>query len=267
GLERLCLVLQGRPTVYETDLFRPIISTVEQLTGLSYDGSVEDAGAAGSSAGTARRRAFGIRVLADHARSMTFLVGDGLEPSNEGRGYILRRIIRRAIRHGRMLGLERPFLKDLSASVIERMAGAYPNLSQDRLAIFNVIEAEEEKFNQTLSQGLSILNAMVSSLRHGQQLPGSDAFRLYDTYGFPLEVTQEILAERGLAVDETGFLAELEQQRARSRAALRTGPGLGTSPETYREVLRRTGPVEFLGYDTCEAEGHVVAILRQGEAV
>ncbi len=265
GLERLCLVLQGRPTVYETDLFRPIISTVEQLTGLSYDGSVEDAGAAGSSAGTARRRAFGIRVLADHARSMTFLVGDGLEPSNEGRGYILRRIIRRAIRHGRMLGLERPFLKDLSASVIERMAGAYPNLSQDRLAIFNVIEAEEEKFNQTLSQGLSILNAMVSSLRHGQQLPGSDAFRLYDTYGFPLEVTQEILAERGLGVDETGFLAELEEQRRRSRASAKGAAGPSVHPDAYRPIRTHAGPTTFLGYETTTADGEIRAIVVEGE--
>ncbi|HLY67023.1 MAG TPA: alanine--tRNA ligase, partial [Chloroflexota bacterium] len=208
-----------------------------------------------------------MRVLADHGRSMTFLVGDGLEPANEGRGYILRRIIRRAVRHGRMLGLERGFLSELSASVIECMSGAYQNLWHDAAAILGVIVTEEDRFNQTLTQGMVILESMLENLEAGEHLPGIAAFRLYDTYGFPLEVTQEILAERGFGVDETGFLAQLEQQRTRSRASAKSGVSLGTSPDVYRDVLKRAGPSQFLGYETCDAEAEVQAILKGGEPV
>ncbi len=249
GLERLCLVLQDKPTVYETDLFWPILEQVQALTGREYE--------------TATHKS--MRVLADHGRAMTFLVGDGLEPGNEGRGYILRRIIRRAVRHGRLLGLERPFLSELSSAVIERMSSAYPNLQADRAGILATISAEEEKFNQTLAQGMSILESMIENLDRGEQLPGIAAFRLYDTYGFPLEVTQEILAERGFGVDETGFMAQLEQQRRRSREAAKGGAGFGTSPDTYRDVLKAAGPSEFLGYETCEADGEIAAILKSGE--
>src|SRR5207237_1878236 len=128
---------------------------------------------------------------------------------------------------------------------------AYPNLKHEQASILEVIGAEEDKFSQTLAQGLSILNSMVDTLERGEQLPGIAAFRLHDTFGFPLEVTQEILAERGFGVDETGFLAQLEQQRARSRAAAKAGAGLGTLPDVYRELLKQTGPSEFLGYETC----------------
>ncbi|MFI5266635.1 MAG: alanine--tRNA ligase [Chloroflexota bacterium] len=251
GLERWCIVLQDKPTVYETDLFWPILERIQSLTGLEYESA----------------RARSMRVLADHGRAMTLLVGDGLEPGNEGRGYILRRIIRRAVRHGRLLGLERPFLRELSTAVIDRMAAAYPNLSEDRAGILGAIEAEETKFNQTLAQGMSILDSMIENLGQGEHLPGIAAFRLYDTYGFPLEVTQEILVERGYGVDETGFLAQLEQQRSRSRAAVKGGSGLGTSPDVYRDVLKQAGASQFLGYEACEAEGEVVGILRNGQPV
>jgi len=251
GLERWCLVLQDKPTAYETDLFWPILEKIQQLAGRPYE--------------SASQRS--MRVLADHARSMTFLVGDGLEPGNEGRGYILRRIIRRAVRHGRLLGLERPFLEELSGSVIERMAMAYPNLGRGRAAILSAVAAEEAKFNQTLVQGMSILDSMIENLGQGEQLPGIAAFRLYDTYGFPFEVTQEILAERGHGVDETGFLAQLAQQRRRSRAAVKGGSGLGTSPDTYRDLLKQAGPSRFLGYEACEAEGEIVGIVNNGQPV
>jgi alanyl-tRNA synthetase len=270
GLERLCLVLQEKPTVYETDLFWPTLVKVQQLTGREYRAPAAEArgGSAGNSEpGTRQAEIRSMRVLADHARSMTFLVGDGLEPGNEGRGYILRRIIRRAVRHGRLLGLERPFLKELSTTVIERMAAAYPNLRQDREQILSIIALEEERFNQTLSQGMAILESMLGNLEQGEQLPGIAAFRLYDTYGFPFEVTQEILAERGFGVDETGFLALLEQQRTRSRAAAKGGLGLGTSPDVYRDVLKWAGSSTFLGYDTCEAGSEVRAIVKDGQPV
>jgi alanyl-tRNA synthetase len=249
GLERITLVLQDKDTIYETDGFWPIVEKIQALTGRAYDDKSER----------------GMRVLADHGRAMTFLVGDGLEPGNEGRGYILRRIIRRAVRHGRLLGLERPFLKDLSQAVIERMGGTYPNLKQDQAVILGAIAAEEDKFSQTLTQGLAILNSMVANLEPGEQLPGIAAFRLHDTYGFPLEVTQEILAERGYGVDETGFLAQLEQQRTRSRAAAKGVVGLGTPPDTYRELVKQTGPSEFLGYESCEAEAEVAGIVKGGQ--
>jgi len=258
GLERICLVLQDKPTVYETDLFWPILEKVQQLTGRPYDPHPSPLP---EGEGTVRS----MRVLADHGRSMTFLVGDGLEPGNEGRGYILRRIIRRAVRHGRLLGLERPFLTELATAVIERMANAYPNLAHDRTSILEVIGTEEEKFNQTLAQGMSILESMLENLDKGEQLPGIAAFRLYDTYGFPLEVTQEVLAERGFGVDETGFLAQLEQQRTRSRAPVKGGAGLGTLPDVYRELMKRTGPSEFLGYETCEGDGEIVGLVKNGE--
>ncbi|HLG73907.1 MAG TPA: alanine--tRNA ligase [Chloroflexota bacterium] len=249
GLERLSRVLQGKATVYETDLFWPIIERIQTLTGRAYEPATHRS----------------MRVLADHGRAMTFLVGDGLEPGNEGRGYILRRIIRRAVRHGRLLGLEKSFLKDLAGAVIERMSAAYPNLSDDRERILGVIGAEEERFNQTLAQGMTILESMVENLQAGEQLPGIAAFRLYDTYGFPLEVTQEILAERGFGVDETGFLAQLEQQRTRSRAAAKGGHRLSTSPDVYRDLLRQAGASEFLGYETCEADGKIVGIVKDGQ--
>jgi alanyl-tRNA synthetase len=277
GLERWCLVLQDKPTAYETDLFRPILEKIQTLTGLGYDPKARPDPGAGAALGLSSQSpgvstqhrlfstAFSMRVLADHGRAMTLLVGDGLEPGNEGRGYILRRIVRRAVRHGRLLGLERPFLVELSGAVIDRMAAAYPNLRQGQAAISATIAAEEAKFNQTLAQGMNILDSMIENLGQAEQLPGIAAFRLYDTYGFPLEVTQEILAERGHNVDETGFLAQLEQQRSRSRAKVKGGGSAGgTGLDTYREVLEQAGPSQFLGYEGLEAEGEVVAIVKHG---
>ncbi|MDE3075900.1 MAG: alanine--tRNA ligase [Chloroflexota bacterium] len=247
GLERWSLLLQGKPTVYETDLFGPIIQRVEGLSGQRY--------------GQDLKRDRAMRVLADHGRAMTFLIGDGLEPSNEGRGYILRRVMRRAVRFGRLMGLEQTFLPDLAQGVVDRMAAAYPNLSERRSHILQVVGAEEDKFNQTLTQGLNVLNEMLASALRGDRLAGSEAFRLYDTYGFPLEVTEEILAERGMDVDREGFEQELERQRSRSRAAGRSGVTLTAPPDLYRSVRQAHGPTTFLGYDTTAAEATVVAIL------
>ncbi|MBV9120997.1 MAG: alanine--tRNA ligase [Chloroflexi bacterium] len=248
GLERLCLVLQGKATVYETDVFWPILEMVQELTGRSYEAVTQRS----------------MRVLADHGRSMTFLVGDGLEPGNEGRAYILRRVIRRAVRHGRLLGVERPFLAELCGRVIDRMQTAYPDLGSHREHILETIVQEETKFNQTLAQGLGILNSMLETVPSGEALPGISAFRLYDTYGFPFEVTQEIAAERGFAIDETGFLAQLQQQRERSRAAVRSGSALTNSPDLYRSLPR---PVNFLGYETTAADATIVALIKGGQVV
>ncbi|MBV8087808.1 MAG: alanine--tRNA ligase [Chloroflexi bacterium] len=253
GLERWSLVLQHTNTVYETDLFAPILDRVQHITGSEY--------------GKDEKRTFGMRVLADHARSMTFLVGDGLEPANEGRGYILRRIIRRAVRHAQLLGVKDLMLQRLCEAVIERMSGGYPELARNREDILTRVEAEEIKFRETLAQGLNILMNMIDGLPHDSQLPGEAAFRLYDTYGFPLEVTKEILAERGYTVDETSFLAELQAQRNRSRASIQGGVKLaGTSQDAYREVVARAGATQFLGYETTEADARVAAILVDGQS-
>ncbi len=250
GLERWALLLQDKETAYETDLFWPIIQRAEQLTGLRY--------------GDNPKRDFSMRVLADHARSMTFLTADGLEPSNDGRGYILRRIIRRAVRFGRLMGVEKPFLRELSQSVIDRMSSAYPVLRERQSEILAAVVAEEEKFSQTLSQGLNVLNELLASMKEGDRLSGADAFRLHDTYGFPLEVTDEILSERGIDVDRDGFHAELERQRARSRSSAKGGITLTASPDVYRSVREASGATAFLGYDATQAEVRVVAILVNG---
>ena len=208
GLERAAAVLQNKPNVYETDLFRPIIDAVCQLAGVEY-GQSSDAGADTD---------YAIRVVAEHARAASVLISDGVVPSNSERGYVLRRIIRRAIRYGRQLGLDQPFMTDVANAVINRFAAAYPALAENRDFIRRVVRIEEERFAETFERGNNILRDILSSAPpEGMQfISGNDAFVLYDTYGFPPELVDEIgRREYGLAVDMDGFNAEMAAKRER----------------------------------------------------
>ena len=250
GLERLTAVAQGKLSNYDSDLFRPLLAAVGTRAGAQY-GEEE----------TADRS---MRVIADHLRAITFLMADGVLPSNEGRGYVLRRILRRAARHGRLLGITEPFLHGLTATVVEQMGGAYHELRGAAGTVAEATRGEEERFIATLDQGLPILTDMLSKVRAaGQQtLSGADIFKLYDTYGFPMDLIAEAGREQDIRLDETGFEAAIEDQRTRAR---RTG---GFETETARPVLReltgRVGTTAFVGYDQLNAEG-VVQVLLKGD--
>ncbi len=253
GLERAAAVLQGKPNVYETDLFRPIIDTVCRLTGRQY----------GADADTD----YAIRVVAEHARAAAFLIGDGVAPSNSERGYVLRRIIRRAIRYGRQLGLDRPFMTEVAAAVGERFAAAYPALSENGDFIRRVIGLEENQFLDNIRHGMPILENTLHDLKAGAAgaIPGQEAFVLYDTYGFPPELVDEIgRREYGLAVDMDGFNAAMDAKRERDRAGHQTRGSMGIV--TAYENLG-AGRIAFDGYGRTTLESRIVGILRDGAAV
>jgi len=274
GLERLTSVIQQVPTNYDTDLFTPIHAAMRELLG--HDPESFEA------------ERFSYQVIADHSRAVTFLVADGVAPSNEGRGYVLRRILRRAVRHGLLLGRREPFMDVTGAAVIDIMKGAYPYLEEQRERILKVIRQEEAQFARTLETGTSHLEAALAPLttadgttgqpaqrvigRLPDSLPadaptlaGDVAFRLHDTYGFPVDLTVDMAAEYGVRVDRDGFAVAMAEQKERSRkgtkAELTRQAGLG---EIYQDILRRVGETKFLGYDGTEAETKVVAILRDG---
>jgi len=266
GLERIASVVQGVTSNYDTDVFAPIHERVRELLG--QDPEAFEAGR------------FSYQVIADHSRAVTFLVADGVLPANEGRGYVLRRIIRRAVRHGRLLGRREPFLGETAKVVISSMAEAYPHLAERRDEILAVIEREERQFNRTLEAGMGQLEEALIPLTSearviGRQadklaadapvLPGEIAFRLHDTYGFPIDLTVELAAEYGVRTDLAGFSDALAEQRERSRANTKTGlAAAAIASSRYAEILGRTAATEFLGYETTMAEGRVVAILRDG---
>ncbi len=252
GFERLTMILQDKPTVYETDLFMPIIERAAGVAGVRY--------------GTNERVDFSLRVIADHSRAVTFLIADGVLPSNEGRGYILRRILRRAVRHGRLLGLERPFLSEMVGVVIQIMGSAYPELNQRRDFILKIVEMEEGRFSQTLTVGLSVLDQMIVKAREvGQdRLSGDDVFRLYDTFGFPVELTVELAREAGLSVDLEGFERAMERQREKARAAAKFGVGPRQSLEAYAQLPL---DVTFLGYERLDATSQIVGMIVAGQLV
>ncbi len=266
GLERLTSVIQQVPTNYDTDFFTPIHAAMRDLLG--HDPEAFEA------------ERFSYQVIADHSRAVTFLVADGVVPSNEGRGYVLRRIIRRAVRHGRLLGRREPFMDVTAGVVIDVMKDAYPNLVEKRDKILKVIRQEEAQFARTLETGTSHLEAALAPLTRSERsigrrpeslpqdapvLPGEVAFRLHDTYGFPVDLTVDMAAEYGVRVDREGFAAAMAEQKERSRkgtkAELARHAELG---DLYQAILRRAGETRFLGYDATEAEGRVVAILRDG---
>lgn len=253
GLERLAMVLQGKESVFDTDLFRPIIDRFAAIANTSY--------------GHDATHDMSLRVIADHGRALVFLAADGVLPSNEGRGYIFRRLLRRAVRHGKLLGLDKPFLSEAADTVINLMKGHYAELGQQRDRIVEVISLEEKKFNQTLNAGLSLLTGLLEELQHKghHAIPGEEAFKLYDTHGFPLELTQEVAAEHGLTVDVSGFEQAMQQQQQRSRATGAFTQAQDDQP--LAEVLKRVGPTEFTGYDGITGSGNVVALIVDGAEV
>ena len=249
GLERMASVAQGKRSNYDTDLFQNVIRAVEKVSGKRY-GKVADDDVS-------------MRVIADHARASTFLVGDGVLPSNEGRGYVLRRIMRRAIRHGKRLGMEKLFLPAICDAVIEEMGSAYPETAGNRPFILKVAEQEEEGFRRTLDKGLAILEEEMRGLgaRAEKVIPGKVAFQLYDTFGFPMDLTRVIAAENGLGVDEAGFDRAMAEQRARSEWK---GSGETAVAELHRQIAAEVGDVKFVGYDAPTAKAEVKALLVNG---
>ncbi len=258
GLERILCLLQGVDSVWETDLMQPLIDQACSLTGRSYTpGDYDDP------------TSFSMRVLAEHARSSTMLVSDGVFPSNENRGYVLRRIIRRAVRHAYSLGTDKLVMPSLVETAIDVMGAAYPDVAKNRDFIVGVLTREEERFRQTLKTGLTILEDELAShaAAAGGTLPGATAFLLHDTYGFPLELTQEISAERGVEVDGEGFAAEMNAQRTRAKAGRKGATTDDDRLDTYREVVDQFGITEFVGYtvDTVEARVLHVAPAADGD--
>jgi len=252
GLERITSVVQGRRSNYDTDLFQPIIQAVARRAGTSYGASAEGD--------------ISLRVVADHLRAMTFLIGDGVMPGNEGRGYVLRKIMRRAMRHGKKLGLEEAFLHDLVSVVVDRMAGAYPELRTQAPSVARVVRSEEERFGSTLKQAMVEFGKTVEKLRRagkGSVIPGPDAFRLYDTYGLPIDFLEELAQDYELTVDHEGFERELEGQRDRARQSSKMGAVTGDP--LYMGLLEK-GATRFLGYDSLvHEEARVLAVLRDGQ--
>jgi len=251
GLERLAAVLQGVASNFDSDLLRPIIGFMEDLSGVRY----------GAGPGTD----VSLRVIADHARSTTFLVADGVLPSNEGRGYVLRRILRRGLRHGRLLGVDEPFMAKVTGRVVEVMQGAYPELAEAREHVARVTLAEEERFGHTLRVGLRLVESLVEQQKAqgAAAIPGAEIFRLYDTYGFPVDLLRDIASDHGLALDEPGFERAMAEQRTRARESW-VGSGEVEIPNGLKELIGKVR-VEGLWYATRTAEARVVAILV-GEA-
>jgi len=249
GLERIAAVMQGQHDNYDTDLLRALIMASAQLTGQEADGA----------------HRVSHRVIADHIRSSAFLMADGVMPSNEGRGYVLRRIMRRAMRHAHILGANEPLMWRLLPALTEQMASAYPELTRAEALIRETLKAEEERFRETLSRGLRLLDEALDDLS-GKSLPGDIAFKLYDTYGFPLDLTQDALRERGYSVDVAGFDAAMEKQKAEARASW-SGSGAAATEHVWYDVRERLGATEFVGYQVEQADGDIVAMLVDGAEV
>lgn len=253
GLERIASVVQGKTNNYDTDFFQPIIQHTAGLAGIKYGFS-------------ARESDVSLRVVADHLRAMSFLLVDGVMPSNEGRGYVLRRIMRRAMRHANLLGFDKPVIHQLAPLLVQNMGDAYPELARGAAMVGDVVKLEEERFLRTLQQGLKVLEQETAGLKTGGVLAGESAFKLYDTFGFPLDLTEDALRPRGLSVDHAGFEKEMQQQRERARKAF-TGSGEKTISPVFFDVKEKNGATEFLGYQTLTAEARVVALVKDGQAV
>ncbi len=250
GLERTAMVLQNVDTVFDTDTVAAIMSVAENRTSTTY--------------GTDDRTDVSLRILADHARAFTFLISDGVVPSNEGRGYVLRRLVRRTVRHAQMLGAKGPMVGDLVDVTVEEMGAAFPAISQRRSFIRELAEREEEGFFRTLAAGEQILETAMSQIGDGGEIPGTMAFKLHDTFGFPIELTEEIAADRGLSVDRGEFETEMNAQKDRARTAFRKEHG-GAEAGNYLALLGAVGQSEFVGYDHLESRGTILSLLVQGE--
>ena len=255
GLERLTAVLQGKHSNYDSDLFAPIIEVIEEITGLRYGADTE--------------KDHSIRAVADHARSITFLITDGVLPGNVGRGYVLRRIIRRAVRHGRFLGLHEPFVFRVNARVIELMGDVYPGTKASKDLIEKATRGEEERFFETLERGLALLEEEVALLKKkGEKtIPGSFAFRLYDTYGFPVDLTADIVSAEGLTVDESGFSGFMEEQRTKARQTWKGEAAAGSTTELYKRLVGSGLKSSFTGYTMDVVSSKVLCIIKDGVSV
>ncbi len=253
GLERLTMVLQGKESVFETDMFRTVIDHFAHLANTQY--------------GKNSKTDTSLRVIADHARALVFLAADGVLPSNEGRGYIFRRILRRAVRHGKLLGLDKPFLAEAADVVISLMDDHYTELRAQHDRILDILNLEEQKFGQTLTTGLQLLNELLDSLKQKAQtvIPGEEVFKLYDTHGFPVELTEEIASEQGFTVDTSGFEQAMQRQQERSRSA---SAFVQVQDDTIlANVLQRLGPTKFTGYQGITGSARVVALIVDGSEV
>src|SRR5262245_3074018 len=250
GLERIAAVLQGTHDNYKIDLFGAIILHVADLTGVEAEGP----------------RAVSHRVIADHLRACAFLIADGVLPERAGRGYVLRRIMRRAIRHAQLLGARDPLIWRLVPTLVREMGQAYPELIRAEALISETLKHEETRFRKTLERGLAILDEASRTLRKGDQFNGETAFTLYDTYGFPLDLTQDALKPRGITVDVDGFNRAMQQQRDQARAAW-AGSGEAATEAVWFKLRELQGATDFLGYETEDAEGIVLALARDGEEV
>ncbi|NEY88892.1 alanine--tRNA ligase [Tabrizicola oligotrophica] len=250
GLERIGALLQGKHDNYDTDLMRSLIEASAHATNSDPDGKGKTSH----------------RVIADHLRSVSFLIADGVTPSNEGRGYVLRRIMRRAMRHAHMLGAQDPVMHKLVPALVRQMGGAYPELTQAQSLIEETLKLEETRFKTTLDRGLRLLTDELDRLPEGADLPGQVAFKLYDTYGFPLDLTQDVLREKARAVDVQGFDAAMEEQKAKARASW-SGAGGTADAKVWFEIAEAHGVTEFLGYELETAEGQINALVRDGAEI
>ncbi|MFN3498817.1 MAG: alanine--tRNA ligase [Pannonibacter indicus] len=248
GLERVAAVLQGVHDNYDIDLFRALISASVNATGVEADGAARSSH----------------RVIADHLRSSCFLIADGVLPSNEGRGYVLRRIMRRGMRHAHLLGAREPLMWKLVPALIREMGRAYPELVRAEALITETLRLEENRFRKTLERGLGLLDTATADLSKGGELDGETAFKLYDTYGFPLDLTQDALRARGITVDTDGFATAMERQKAEARAAW-AGSGESATDTVWFALKEKCGATEFLGYETEQAEGAVLALVADGK--
>ena len=250
GLERVAAVMQGVHDNYDTDTFRALIEASESLTGVKAQGD-----------STASHR-----VIADHLRSTSFLLADGVLPSNEGRGYVLRRIMRRAMRHAHLLGAGEPLMHRLVPELVSEMGAAYPELVRGQALIQEVLEREETQFRRTLEKGLKLLDQATGDMAEGGTLDGETAFKLYDTYGFPYDLTEDALRGRGIGVDKAGFDAAMAEQKAAARAAWK-GSGEALNDEVWFDIAERAGSTEFTGYSSSTGEAEVIALVRDGAEV
>ncbi|KHK91901.1 alanine--tRNA ligase [Novosphingobium malaysiense] len=250
GLERISAVMQGVHDNYDIDTFKALIAASESLTGVAAEGDTQASH----------------RVIADHLRSTSFLLADGVLPSNEGRGYVLRRIMRRAMRHAHLLGAKDPLMHRLVPALVAEMGQAYPELGRAQPLIEETLEREEVQFRRTLANGLKLLDEATGGMGEGGELPGETAFKLYDTYGFPYDLTEDALRSRGITVDKDGFDAAMARQKAAARAAWK-GSGQAADSEVWFDIAEREGASEFTGYTSTSGEGRVVALVVDGKEV
>lgn len=254
GLERLTSIAQRVRTDFETDLFRPLIDHVCQMAEISY--------------GSSAANTLAVRVIADHIRSVAFMIADGILPANDGRGYVLRRLIRRAARYGKLLGFDQPFLLELFPDVLELMADPYRELIDNRPMIEQIVSMEEKRFGKTLQQGTELIDQEIATLKKRQEktVSGAVAFELYDTFGFPLELTTEICAENDIEVDEAGFKVEMEKQRERARASSKQLSS-EMKGDVYSDIASEVGKTSFEGYALPELDTEIVALIQEGERI